>query len=267
MYRLLATDIDDTLLAIDGSLPETNRRALRKLHGAGIAIVFCSGRADASIRKIAAGILEPADDEYLISFNGARVVTADTRRIVTRDYLPPEAIEPIVGYAREHGLHLQGYEGDDFLVERAGEKARAYAAATNTSFREVDDLTAALPDGSPKLLLIGEHELLAAHRDALQRAGGDVQVMFSKPHYLEIVKAGVNKGSALTRLSEALGIPIEETVAVGDAANDIDMLRAAGLGVAVANAHADARAAADVVLDTHASDGAMEEVARRFFES
>jgi hypothetical protein len=89
--------------------------------------------------------------------------------------------------------------------------------------------------------------------------------MFSKPHYLEIVKAGVNKGSALLRLSEALGIPVDETVAVGDAANDIDMLRAAGVGVAVANAHAEARAAADVVLDTHADEGVMQEVVRRFF--
>ncbi len=265
MYRLLATDIDDTLLATDGSLPEANRDALRKLHTAGIAIVFCSGRADASIRKVAARILEPADDEYLISFNGARVVTADTRRIVAHDYLPVDAVAQVVAYAREHGLHLQAYEGDDFLVERLSDRAEAYAAATDTSFRVVANLVEALPEGSPKLLLIGDHELLAAHRDELQRRGGDVNIMFSKPHYLEIVKAGVNKGSALLRLSEALGIPVNETVAVGDAANDIDMLRAAGVGVAVANAHTEARAAADVVLDTHADEGVMQEVVRRFF--
>ncbi|WP_455383137.1 Cof-type HAD-IIB family hydrolase [Salinispira pacifica] len=265
MYRLLATDIDDTLLAPDGSLPEINRTELLKLHASGVAIVFCSGRADASIRKVAQGILPPADDEYLIAFNGARVVTADTRRTVARQYLPTSVVESIRSYARANNLHLQAYEGDDFLVERVTDAARAYAKATSTSFRRVDDLAAALPVGSPKLLLIGEHELLASHRDAIQRAGGRVQVMFSKPHYLEIVAEGVNKGSALTRLAAELGIAIEETVAVGDAANDVDMLRAAGVGVAVANAHSEALSAADIVLETDATDGVMAEVARRFF--
>ncbi len=265
MYRLLATDIDDTLLAADGSLPESNREALIRLHKAGIAIVFCSGRADVSIHGIASTILPLADDEYLISFNGARVVTADTRRIVTRQYLTRQSIAAIVAYARDNRLHVQGYLGDEFLVEKLTDTVKAYAASTKTKWRVVDDLVSALPDGSPKLLFIGAHELLVEHRDPISAVAGPAELMFSKPHYLEIVSAGVNKGSALSGLAAALGIPIEETVAVGDAANDVDMIRAAGLGLAVANAHQVARNAADVVLDSHASDGVMKEIARRFF--
>lgn len=265
MYRLLATDIDDTLLALDGSLPESNRAALRRLHEAGVAIVFCSGRADISIRNIASSILPLADDEYLVSFNGARVVTADTRRVVARQYVPVSSVTRIAAYAREKGLYLQGYLGDEFVVEEKTEATDPYAQATKTTYRVVDELAAALPEGSPKLLIIGHHDALVSHRQRLLELDGDIQVVFSKPHYLEIVAAGVNKGSALTRLIAEIGVPLEETVAVGDAANDADMLRAAGLGVAVANARDEARAAAAVVLESHADDGVMEEVARRFF--
>lgn len=265
MYRLLATDIDDTLLAPDGSLPESNRRALRRLHDAGVAIVFCSGRADVSIRNIASSILTLADDEYIVSFNGARVVTADTRRIVTRQYVPPSTVAHIAAYARGNGLYLQGYVDDVFLVEKETEATKPYAESTKTDYRVVKDLAEAMPEGAPKLLLIGNHDRLAAHRPHLESLDGSARMMFSKPHYLEIVAAGVNKGSALARLAEALKVPIGECVSVGDGANDAEMLSAAGLGLAVANASPEACAAADVVLDSRSEAGVMEEIARRFF--
>jgi Cof subfamily protein (haloacid dehalogenase superfamily) len=284
MYRLLATDIDDTLLAPDGSLPEANRTALRRLHETGVTIVFCSGRADASIQTIASPILEPADDEYYIAFNGARIVTALSRRVVSRRYLSPATIAPIVAYARKNGLHVQGYREDEFLVESDDGYTRMYAAATSTEPTVVPDLAAALPAGSPKLLIIGTHEELVPHRARLAALGGDdhdpapagaparagapserFSVMFSKPKYLEVVAEGVDKGDALRRLAATLEIPIEQTIAVGDGDNDVAMIRAAGLGLAVASAHESARAAADELLKTGAEDGAMAEIVDRYF--
>lgn len=270
MYRLLATDIDDTLLAPDGSLPQANHDALQRLHAAGITIVFCSGRADASIRKIAAPILEPADDEYYIAFNGALTVTARSRDVVSRRFLSAAAAARVLRYAREHGLYVQGYAGDDFVVESDHEYARMYARETKTTLRIVDDIAAALPDGTPKLLFIGDHDELARHQTALAKLPDDrpderFSLMFSKPHYLEVVARGVDKGDALVRLAETLGIAVEETLAVGDGDNDIAMIRAAGQGVAVADAKQAAREAADVVLESRASEGAIAEIARRFF--
>lgn len=265
MYRLLATDIDDTLLAPDGSLPESNRAALRRLHDAHVAIVFCSGRSDISIWQIASTILPLDDDEYLISFNGARVVTAGSRRVVAQTYVSTAAIARIAEYTRKHDLHLQGYLGDDFIVETASPVAEIYANATGTPYQVFERLEAALPDGSPKLLIIGDPDILARHLKPLAELDDSLNVMVSKPQYVEIVAAGVNKGSALTRLAEKLGIPAEETVAVGDGGNDADMLRAAGLGIAVANAHPEANDAADIVLKSRSEDGAIEEIARRFF--
>ena len=270
MYRLLVTDIDDTLLAPDGSLPPANHGALQRLHRAGIIIVFASGRSDLSIQRIAAPILEPADDEYYIAFNGARIVTADSRRIVSRRYVPVNVVSRVVSYAHDCGLHVQGYEGDEFLVEREDAYTAMYAEATRTQPRVVPDLAAALSEGSPKLLIVGEHEELVPHRDRLQALGASGEtsgfmVMFSKPKYLEVVATGVDKGDALRRLAGTLGIPVRETLAVGDGDNDVAMIDAAGTGLAVASAHAAALEHADVVLESRAGDGAMEEIAKRFF--
>ena len=269
MLQLLATDIDGTLLAPDGSLPTDNREQLRRLHQAGITIVFCSGRADVSVRGIASRILEPADDEYYIAFNGARTVTADTRSLISSRYVTPSALRKVVGYARDHGLYLQGYTGDLFLAEAKTEFTDMYAEATETTYRIVPDLAEALPAGSPKLLIVDTHETLLSHRDALaelgRSAGNDgFSTMFSKPRYLEIIAAGVDKGDALLRLSAKLGIPRANTFAVGDGDNDVAMIHAAGTGIAVNGASRAAIAAADVVLESRAEDGVMREILERF---
>ncbi|MFO8041911.1 MAG: Cof-type HAD-IIB family hydrolase [Alkalispirochaeta sp.] len=270
MYRLLATDIDDTILAPDGSLPEANRTALQLLHRRGIAVVFSSGRATASLRRVAQGIVEPADDEFLISFNGARVTSVLSGNVLSEQLIDTSIIRDIASYTRAHRLLIHGYDGDTFLAEHTApghqERSRQYAADTGMAWQAVPELGAALPKGSAKLLVIGDHEALAEHRQKLIEIGkGRLDVTFSKPTYLEVVPVGISKGTALATLADHLGIPIAETVAIGDSLNDIEMIRAAGLGVAVANARDELKAAADVVLERSAEDGAIQELAERFF--
>lgn len=266
MYRLLAADIDDTILAEDGSLPETNRRALEALHSRGIPVVFSSGRATVSIRAMAKRIVTLADDEYIISFNGARVVTALSDTVLYEQLLPQKAIAEVAAYAREQGLLVHGYGPERFLAELRDPRSEQYARDTAMEYDVVQSLPEALPEGTAKLLIIGDHEELVRHKGELERlSNGRWSVTFSKPHYLEVVSPGVDKGAALRRLANRLDIPIAETLAVGDSLNDQQMLEAAGLGVAVANAREELKAIADVVLERSAAEGAMEELVERFF--
>lgn len=270
MYKLLATDIDDTVLATDGTLPDANRDAIRRLHEEGIVVVFSSGRADVSIRTVASRIVDLADDEYLISFNGARVVTALTGTPLVELPMSPEMVAEVLAYTRSRNLTIQAYTGERFLVEKDGPRPRRYGEDTGMHYDVVPDLAVAAEaaGGSPKLLIIDEHEALAGHLPHLQALGrdGGWTVTFSKPHYLEVVRAGVNKGIALRRLAEHLGIGIEDTVAAGDSLNDREMIEAAGLGVAVANAREELKAAADTVTARSADEGAIAEIAERYFE-
>ena len=112
--------------------------------------------------------------------------------------------------------------------------------------------------------------------DALQKLGGDleplaqrlgVEITFSSKRYLEFMPAGVNKGVGLMRLAEMLGIPMSEVIAVGDSANDLSMIQAAGLGVGVANVTDDVRPHCDGALETTGMDGAFEELVERYLEA
>lgn len=111
--------------------------------------------------------------------------------------------------------------------------------------------------------------------DALQELGRElapmaerlgVDITFSSKRYLELMPAGVDKGAGLTRLADMLGIPMSEVIAVGDSANDLSMIKAAGLGVGVANVTDDVRPYCDVVLETAGTDGAFSELVERFLE-
>ncbi len=270
MYRLLATDIDDTILAADGSLPEANHRALEELHRRGITVVFSSGRATESMQRLVSRIIELADDEYLITYNGAQVVQARSGTPLFEWPLGTDVIQEIIAYAREHRLHLQGYAGGDVYTQGDGTNAEQYGAdyaeSTGMNLRMTADLHSTVGDRTPKLLAIHDPTTIEEHLTALSRlSDGRFRVTRSKPHYIEFLNSGASKGTALRTLAEKLGIPIEETIAVGDSYNDIEMIQTAGLGVAVANAVDAVKEAADIVLERSADDGAIEEIARRFF--
>ncbi len=270
MYRLFASDVDDTLLAHDGSLPEATKRGLQLMHEAGITVVLSSGRATASMKPIVHKVIEPADDEYIISFNGGRVVTALSENVIFEQAISPQIIALIMEYARRHSLHVQGYNSTGFVVENGpGTRPSVtdeYAKLASLPVDMVTRLEDALPEGSVKLLIIGDHHDLLRHRDAIEElSGGQVSLMFSKPHYLEVVASGVSKGHALEMLAAKLQIPLSECVALGDSLNDIEMIKTAGVGAAVANARQELKMAADVVLSKTSDEAALVELIEKYF--
>lgn len=270
MYRLIACDIDDTILDERGALPDSNRDALRRLHNRGVAVVLSTGRATLSARGVAEKIYPLTEDTYLLSFNGARVVTAASDTIVYEQLLRREVIADIASYARRENLVLHGFNSHAFLSEARGEPtdelSRRYGRGVAMERIVVDDLAEALPEGTPKLLIIGDHQDLLRHQPRIEEIGsGRLVTTFSKPHFFEILHPAVNKGIGLRHLAGHLGISMDETIAVGDNLNDLELLDTAGLGIAVANAHDRLKAVADVVLSRSAGDGAIEEIEERFF--
>ncbi|MFP4483919.1 MAG: HAD family hydrolase [Spirochaetaceae bacterium] len=280
--QLLALDIDGTLMDDDGVIPARNVAALSALRDRGVAVVLSSGRALVSIRTVAAGMFLPCERDYYIAFNGALVAGHGRRRPIWATTLEPAVIREVAAYAREHGLVLQGYRAEEFVVERDSPESQAYAEGTGMPYHVVEDMAAAVPGGSPKLLAIGDPRQLLCHAEALRSLGrgaavvdGDVSASgdsaprfittFSKPHYLEIMPPGVTKGEGLRRLCEYLDVPLEAVVAVGDSLNDVEMLTEAGVGVAVGNAREAVKARANAVIEETAGDGAVAAVVDRYF--
>ena len=266
MYKLIAIDLDDTLFDTRKDTPEVNVQALRRLDRAGVHVVLCSGRPTPGMRRLAAELLTEERTHYVISYNGAIVEEVESGREISRDGLPVAAAREIARFARETGLLAQYYHDDEFFVEHEDPRAEDYKGRSGLPYRIVTPLEDAMDLPSPKMLMQGSPEELPIHLETLRRtADGRWNATISKPYYLEVLSPTVDKGRAMLALAASLGLAREDLVAIGDSLNDLEMIRDAGMGVAVANAREEVRAEADLVTERAAQEGAVAEAADRLF--
>lgn len=251
--RLVASDLDGTLLRSDGTSSERTRSALARVEERGIPVVLVTGRPVRWMRDVA----ELAGHHGVaICSNGAVLYDLHDERIVDTDVLDGAAATAVVDVLRA------SIEGIAFAVEQADGGFAHDAAYTELIRWDQPEKTVAEADELVTrrvVKLLGRHpslppeEFVAAARDAI----GDLATLTysSGDGLLEISGAGVTKASGLARYVEQLGISADEVVAFGDMLNDIPMLSWVGHGVAVANAHPDVVEAADEVTSSNDDDG------------
>jgi hypothetical protein len=266
--RLIALDLDGTLLDDRKQLPAENREALQEADRRGILVSIASGRMVSSIEPIERQL---GIDCLLIAYNGAMVMgqSRKGRPVLVHRPIPAEIAEFFIRFSREQD-YLLNYYHEDRLYAEAGPQSRPfmelYSSRTGAAYNLVDSLEKAFAGVCPtKLMLLTERrERDRLHEDLGSRFAGRAFITKSEPEYLEIMAAGVDKGSAFSLIANHYGIPADEIMAVGDAENDVGMLQAAGLGVALANSAPDARAAADVITERTNNQAGVAEAVRRW---
>lgn len=274
MYRLVASDMDETFLDAEHKVPEVNVRAVRRMRELGVLFVPSSGRPYASIME-SIRELDPKlmEGSYVISFNGGFINRYGDPKPLLTCSLNRELAEELYALGREHGNCMHVYAPDGLIyVCNLPESERRYLSTLSgiVYFDPADEKDLSfLGDDVVKLLYMsddfsGLRELGAQLKPEVAAKGGSVT--YSSSRYLEFMPAGVNKGTGLLHLAKMLGIPQEETIGVGDASNDAQMIELAGLGVGVANVTDDVRPLCDAVLDTRSDQGAFGELVERFLE-
>ena len=275
VYRLVASDMDETFLDSNHAIPPANLRALRRMRELGVLFVPSSGRWYSSIMDNFPGeARELLEGSYVLSYNGGFINRVGDPEPLTTCGLSRACAEELYARGRELGLamHINVADGHVFVPD-ADDDERAYLASisgvTHVNSKDHPDLSFLEGRDIVKILYVNRdfdalQELGASLAPVAERLG--VEVTFSSRRYLEFMPAGVNKGTGLARLAEMLEIPLSEVIAVGDSANDLSMIQAAGLGVGVANVTNDVRPSCDVVLNTTGMDGAFEELVERFLE-
>jgi len=272
-YQMLCTDVDGTLLNKKGEITEGNHRAVAAALQAGKKIVLCSGRTWHSLRIYENALGLDVPGQYGIGFNGGAVyetVAPGEKKLLSSDQMPQviareifNALEPVV--ARYNEMYVVAYNNEGTLIAEASmETSEKFDELRRLGARSVLKYTE-VPGDMYKILVHGKHEALqeiAAF--TREKFAGKCQTMFSAHMLLELIPMGVDKGRGVAFLAEHLGIPLEAVIAVGDEANDIAMLKKAGLGVAVGNAVSDAVAAADVHLTETNNDDAVGVVIEKY---
>lgn len=256
--RLLAVDLDDSLLAPDLSVSPRNRAALAAALAAGVRVVLATGRMYRSAEAIAVelGLRDP-----VIAYQGALIRWPGQppkagKKVIRHLPLPLVHAREVIRRVAEYGYHVNVYLNDTLYVASLTEEARRYAAFSDVEARVVGDLLEFLPEDPTKVLVIAREDQLDAL--ALEMAPwveNRLNMTKSKPHFLEFSHPGASKGSALAKLAALFGLSREQVMAVGDSYNDVDMVEYAGIGVVMGNARPEIKAHADWVTAANDRDG------------
>ncbi|MBR7189341.1 MAG: HAD family phosphatase [Clostridia bacterium] len=257
MIRLIATDLDDTLLNERSDLNPRVIEALRAAMAAGCGIVLCSGRMLEAMQPLAERIGVNAP---MLLYNGALAYDHRTDEVIFAEQLSYETALGIAELAEGMGFYLQAYPGRNYYCNEVCEHTLRYASYIHVDaipvHKPVTEWMREHPSGMQKLLLIDTPEGATRAQAALREAfPTGASFLKSKPHYIEIVPEGVDKGRALLRLAGHLGVARDEVMAFGDGQNDVAMIEAAGTGVAMRNGCPEALRAADIIAPTNREDG------------
>lgn len=257
MIRLIALDMDDTLLNEHSQITPRTMQALKAAMAVGCRICLSSGRMLEAMLPIAKRIGVNAP---MLLYNGAMIYDHNTDETIYAPRIKFDVALKIAETARDLGVYIQIYPGKDYFCDYINDYTRAYARSIAVEPIEVRmpivDWMKLHPSDMQKMLVIDTPDGATRAQLALREAvPSGACFLKSKAHYVEIVPENVDKGTSLKKLGEYLGIAREEIMAFGDGQNDVAMLEYAGSGYAMANACREALACTNLVAPPNTEDG------------
>lgn len=250
-YKMIAIDLDFTLLDSHGNIPERTAKAIHAAKDAGIRVVICTGRTIKGMRRFHDVL---SLDTLMITSGGAEVYDAEGQ-IIFGYPVEPKLVKQVLAFAREYGVHAQVYVGGELAYHSKNSYAEKYEQSYGFPGIEIPDIYDRDDLLTPKILFMSEPETILAMQREAETRFPQLAVKRSKPEFLEFVHPDVSKGEAMKFVADHYGIDLKDVVAVGDSEIDISMIEAAGLGVAVANASDETKAAADMVCASNDDAG------------
>jgi len=233
--RLLAIDLDDTLLTDDMLITPRTKRAIQMARRQGVVVTIATGRMFESTLPYAE---ELEIDVPLITFQGSLVIMPDGTVISHKPMDHALSVE-ILDFLLSTGCHVTVYIKEKLYVEEVSPFVDRYRRRIRMILHEVPSLRTMMaesPAGATKFCLLAEKERIVEVIDEIGRHFGDrIQAVPSKPTFLEISRSDIGKGISLAEMAEKMGIDREQVMAIGDSPNDLDMIAYAGWGIVVAN--------------------------------
>ena len=264
MIKLVAIDMDGTLLNSKKELLEETKQYFKDFHKkeTETLLVLCTGRPETGIRPYLKDLGYLEENHYIISQNGANIYESRTGKRVMDAFLDSAAIQKWIELGKKHGISVMGAGVDyyycfdqeptewmEFDVKLVSGKLKRIPTkeSLNTDFY--------------KILLMGDEEQLNEFETFIpQEWRNEFYVVRSQKYLIEVLTKGVNKAFGLEKLAKELNIQSSEIAAIGDAANDIEMLKYAGLAIAMGNASEEVKAVSDIVTDTNENNGVIKAI-------
>ncbi len=260
-YDVLVLDIDGTLLNSQREISESTKNAIVEAQRRGKTIAVASGRSISGMRRTAANILLEEFGGYIIAYNGTTVLNCKSGECIYNQTISKDLIAPVFEAAKEAKVGILVYNDSKkelVLGTSLDQYSEADARECEVTVREADNFVKEIDFPINKFLLTGEPEYMKEVEKTMQsKFGSRLNVFRSDPHFVELLPKFVDKGIAVDKLIKHLDVKKDKVICVGDSHNDLPMLRQAGLGVAMGNAQAEVKEAADFITGSNDEDGIL----------
>ncbi len=258
MYKLLALDLDGTLLNEKHEISESNRVMIQEARKRGVKIVLVSGREPMSVKQFSSALNL---DELIACLNGGLITDNNEGKIYLNECLDEGLARNIIHLLEKMHIYSAVFVQDRiFVPDYKNSRLSLLKKYTLGDVDEVGKLPAFLDNKNlwskiNKVLLIDENKILSNFKDVIIEKYNGIKMQFSLSFFLEIYSNKISKGKALKYISDYYGIERKEIIAIGDGENDIDMFKFAGLGVAMENATNLVKENADIITFSNKEDG------------
>ena len=255
--KAIFLDLDGTLNNDQKVITEKTKAALMAAQNRGVRLVLASARPSPGLFKERDILGLQNYGGILMSYNGGRIVDAESGNVLFQTAMDLQQTKAVLRFLEKLPVTPILDDGKQFYVtDKAGYKVDYECQNNRMECTEVGNLADFLDFAPIKILMsVLPEEIGEVQREIAAFLPENLTVVQTAPFYLEVIPSAINKGQGLLDTCAALGISPSDTVAFGDAENDIPMLRAAGIGVAMGNAAPLVKAAADQVTDTNTEDG------------
>lgn len=254
--KLIVLDLDDTLLRDDHSISNRTKAALMKAQEYGIKVALASGRSTFGMVASAEELSLAEYGGFILSFNGGKIMNYQLKEELFSSSLPLPAVKKLYEISQREGVFIHTYVGNEIITETDNPYTKIASGLSNLPINLVTSFVEGVKEEVGKVLMCGDPDKMKDVEAKLKtELADDFSVMRSKPFFVEFTEKGVTKGTSLSHLIQKYGIKQEEVMAIGDSYNDQEMIKFAGLGVAMGNAPDDIKELADHVTDTNMNDG------------
>jgi Cof subfamily protein (haloacid dehalogenase superfamily) len=259
--RLIALDLDGTLIGADLTISARVRASIAAARERGAAVTIVTGRMFAAAKPFAQA-LEIGGP--LVCYQGAAIYEAASGALLRETPVRQDVTREVLAWAAERGVHAQCYGDDRIYIDRINRFSQRYYEVAKVEATLVPSLREAFAERPTiKLVLVDDPERCEEHIKALRPLLGErAYITRSHKDFVEVLSPDINKGEALAFVAERYGATLAETLAVGDAWNDVPLIAAAGIGVAMGSAPPELLARADAVVGDVAHDGVAEAIER-----
>ncbi len=255
-YKLIVSDLDGTLLDSQRRISQRTKDLIKEFTKKGGVFTFATGRMEASVAKY----LDYLDISCpVILYNGAKIVDVMKNAVLYEELLEYDLAKKALKIASKYEWDVLLYLEKRIFVKKINDVIKEYMIKDGVCCEAVGELYDFIKYPPTKILNIGDSNFFSSYiEEVKQQINTPLNFVISEHNYLEILPEASSKGNALIKLADSLNISIEESIAIGDNLNDISMINAAGLSVAVENAHEKVIACADYITKSNVNEGVAE---------